>query len=250
MPPQGRRAPGYIPRFAGREWDSLTGSLLDDALRRLQDNYSGVPGGFFGITPSTIQAGVTADSRTEVEGWAAADHVHDAETATPVHAVGPVASEGTGTALMRADATIAMGIVEDPGDILVSDGDTAVALPVGDDRTVLMADSAEPAGLRWVKGAIWKMTHRTVDADTTITLEDTIVLFDAAGGAVSCFLPPAVDAEGRSFRIAKLNATGPPNVTVVPDGADTINGAASVTLVQQYNLVVVFSDGTQWYAFP
>lgn len=149
MPASNRRAPGYVPRFAGKTWDSLTGSLLDDALRRLQDGFSGVPGGFFGVLPEIIQAGVAADASVETQGWAAADHVHDVRTAAPSTPIGATTAEGSSAALLRADAAFRLGIVGSKGDILISNGTNPVALAVGADALQLVADATEASGLRW-----------------------------------------------------------------------------------------------------
>lgn len=134
--------------FAGRAWSTLLGVELDETFDDLvlsSNATQGIPG-----DPTTVQAGVEADPGT-IGGPtppALEDHVHDVETAAPSHPTGTTASEGIGSALMRADATVQQGIVTTKGDIL---GYSTVPsrVPVGADGEVLTADSGDPLGLSW-----------------------------------------------------------------------------------------------------
>lgn len=116
------------PKLTGRHPSDYARELYE-FLRKLYEETLGIPGGFIGTIATTIQAGVAAAAGALLSGWAAADHTHAVETTTPPNPTGPVASEGTGTALMRADATIKQGIVVARGELLGHDGTTAVALP-------------------------------------------------------------------------------------------------------------------------
>lgn len=142
------RFPGKIGSFAGRLWSSRLGLELDEALRKLAQGMAilqKTPG-----DPSTVQAGVTADAG---EGPAPAldDHVHAVETATPTNATAAAAAEGTGSALMRADATIRQGIVTTKGDLL-GYSTVPARVPVGSDGQALIADSTAAQGVSWGTG--------------------------------------------------------------------------------------------------
>lgn len=130
-----------FPQFRNR----LVGRSLPDSAQELQEylyevwRYTqGIPGGFLDTVATTIRAGVAATAGSVLASWAAADHTHDVETAAPSNATGVAASEGTGTALMRADATIR--------DIILA---TAAAEP---DGHVLQSNSGEALGVEWVPG--------------------------------------------------------------------------------------------------
>ena len=84
---------------------------------------------------------------------------------------------------------------------------------------------------------------RTLATSSILTDTDhfIIVAVDA-----STTLPYASTTIGREYIIKR---TGVEAVTVLPTGADTIDGAASSTLVNQYDSVKVVSDGTAWYKF-
>lgn len=143
-----------MPEFFGKAfasfvgpWSPAMGRQLDEAMQSLQAaviqlQRSPNP-------PSTIQAGVDADDSPSGSNVPALeDHVHDVDTAAPAHPTGTTAAEGTGAALMRADATIAQGIVTTKGDVLTY-GSAPARLGVGADGLVLTADSGETTGLQW-----------------------------------------------------------------------------------------------------
>lgn len=95
------------PPLPEREtWDTEESkTLLWRFLKWAARHSVGIPGGFLSRDPSTIQAGVDPDPGTREEGWAASDHVHDAETAAPA-GLSNSNTEGSGSALLRADAGI------------------------------------------------------------------------------------------------------------------------------------------------
>ena len=82
----------------------------------------------------------------------------------------------------------------------------------------------------------------TITTDTTLDETHHHVLCDTSSGPIVVTLPPSADHTGRPFVITNL---GPQNVTVVPDGSETINGASTQILVKP-NSMPILSDGTQW----
>ena len=58
-------------------------------------------------------------------------------------------------------------------------------------------------------------------------------------------LPTAVGISGREYQILKSDA-GANTVTVTPNGAEKINGAATFVLAAQYKTVRVISNGANW----
>jgi hypothetical protein len=139
------RFAGPVTRFAGRLWSSALGKELDDFLRGLGHGMAILQKA--PRTPTTVQAGVDAAPGS---GPAPAldDHQHDVETAVPSNPTGAAAAEGTGTALMRADATVQQGIVTTKGDLL-GYSTVPARVPVDTDGYVLTADSAQALGVKW-----------------------------------------------------------------------------------------------------
>lgn len=76
------------------------------------------------------------------------------------------------------------------------------------------------------------------------TNERNYVVADATNGAITVNLPPAADWVGLEIIVKKLD-TAANNVTVSPDGTETIDGASSYDLVNQWDTVTLYSDGTQ-----
>lgn len=146
---EGRRPATPAPRIVGRAPTDYARELEEFLQRLFAFTADGIPPGFTDTDPTEIQAGATADPGSETSGWAAADHTHEIATASPTYPTQKTADEGTGTALMRADAKIAQGIVTTKGDLLTHDGSTAERLAVGTALQVLTANAAQPTGLKW-----------------------------------------------------------------------------------------------------
>lgn len=145
---QGRRVGRKKVRVIGRTWNDVQRDIQEALDELLESNDDGIPPGFRDVTPEEVNAGDEGDPGTATQGWAAADHEHSVETAAPSNATGTAAAEGSGTALMRADATIEQGIVTTKGDLLGHSTDPA-RVPVGTDGQVLTADSGEALGVKW-----------------------------------------------------------------------------------------------------
>lgn len=79
-----------------------------------------------------------------------------------------------------------------------------------------------------------------VDADHTITL-GTFFKCDATGGAIALTLPPATNDDSRII-IVKKSDNSVNAVTVTAAGSDTIDGAATFVLSNQYEFVVLIND--------
>jgi len=100
------RFSGRVPTLSWRAWETVRAEL-EWFLRKLNDGNNAsqeTP-----ATPTTVQAGVAADPGDTLAA-ALSNHTHPSETAAPSNpvALGGSPSEGTGTALMRADATLVL----------------------------------------------------------------------------------------------------------------------------------------------
>jgi hypothetical protein len=89
------------------------------------------------------------------------------------------------------------------------------------DGTMLVVEGAATAtGLR--------LAIRTVTADTTLTADDFTVLVDATGGARTQTPLACADAPGQMLVVGKVDVSAN-NVVFNPAGADTVDGAATLT---------------------
>lgn len=62
---------------------------------------------------------------------------------------------------------------------------------------------------------------------------------------VSIFLPTAVGNIGRQINVRKY-VPGDKTITIVPNGAETINGKSSLIIKYQYTTVTLVSDNLNW----
>lgn len=96
------RWPGWVPKLSGRAWGANLAAEVERWMRRMSrgmSNLQRTPD-----TPTQIQAGVAANRGTG-PAIALDDHVHNIKTGQPL-GLANLNSEGSGTALLRADAGI------------------------------------------------------------------------------------------------------------------------------------------------
>jgi hypothetical protein len=83
-------------------------------------------------------------------------------------------------------------------------------------------------------------------ADYLATDSDYVILVDDTAGNVNITLPAALD-QGKRFIVMKIKSNAN-HVTVTPNGADTIQGSATMTLSAQYDEAYICADGVSiWY---
>lgn len=89
--------------------------------------------------------------------------------------------------------------------------------------------------------------HQAIDnTDSPYTVllnaNHNVVIVDASGGAVTVALPPVANWTDQFIIVKKTDATN--NITISPDGSETIDGSADHVLNTQYDFVMLFSDGS------
>jgi len=105
--------------------------------------------------------------------------------------------------------------------------------------------TASPASLLDVAGPI-ATAIATKTANYTATDTDSVLICDASSGALTVTLPSASGIAGRQYTIKRIN-TGTNVVTIAAASGETIDGAASVDLGSQYDVITVVSDGSNWW---
>jgi len=78
----------------------------------------------------------------------------------------------------------------------------------------------------------------------TATLDDEIISGDASGGNFTITLPTAVGNMDKDFTIVNIAATG--TVTIDGNAAETINGATTIALDNQWEFITFVSDNANW----
>jgi hypothetical protein len=81
----------------------------------------------------------------------------------------------------------------------------------------------------------------------TVTVQDRYVYVDATGAAATITLPLAASVPAGFTVGIKKKDSGGNAVTVARSGADTFDGATSISLAAQFNSCLLVSDGvSQW----
>jgi hypothetical protein len=89
-----------------------------------------------------------------------------------------------------------------------------------------------------VSGISYAITTQT-DSYLATSLDDVIVI---NGTDKIVTLPTAVGIEGKVYTIKNINAS---DVTITPDGSETIDGETTQT-ISQWSAIKIISDGSQW----
>lgn len=84
------------------------------------------------------------------------------------------------------------------------------------------------------------------DSPYSVATTDDIVSADATSGAIVLNLPASSGLSGRIIYFKRLDATAN-SISIVPNGAETIDGDASLLLVSQYDAFCLYSNGSNWF---
>jgi hypothetical protein len=90
---------------------------------------------------------------------------------------------------------------------------------------------------------------KTVTATYTLSVNDYIVAADATSASLDIDLPALADVqEGRAWVIYKKDTSGN-TVTIDPNGAETINGSATLVLSGAKQGVIIAKVGSEWITY-
>ena len=86
----------------------------------------------------------------------------------------------------------------------------------------------------------------TKSAAYTATANDETILANVSAGAFAITLPTAVGATGKTYIVKKIDSSAN-SVTVNTTSSQTIDGATSRLLTNQYDAIQVQGDGSNWF---
>lgn len=126
---------------------------------------------------------------------------------------------------------------------------------LGDTETLLLARQGEPAYTTDTKSfyihdgsdyLVPTMPIVTVTASSvTLDGQDTYILCDASSNNITVNLPAISGNAGRVFHIKKIDSSTN-TVTIDGNGSETIDGATTYTLNNQYTAVSVVAGASEW----
>ena len=85
----------------------------------------------------------------------------------------------------------------------------------------------------------------TVAAAYTATLDDDVIIANGNAAIVPVTLPAVASCVGKEYTIKAIDITNA--CTVVPDGAETIDGATPYTFLAANESITIKNNGTTWY---
>lgn len=89
-------------------------------------------------------------------------------------------------------------------------------------------------------------TTSSKSADFTADLTVDNYYVTTAGGAVTMTLPAASTADGHEYTVTKTNS-GTNTLTIDGNSSETINGATTLVMYEQYETVKIYCNGTEWF---
>jgi len=83
-------------------------------------------------------------------------------------------------------------------------------------------------------------------ANYTATSSDEVLTCDATSATITITLPTAVGITGKKYVIKRIDAHVTNEVIVDPNSTQTIDGATTLDIINQYDSVDIVSDGANW----
>lgn len=115
-------------------------------------------------------------------------------------------------------------------------------------KMTLGGDGTLTATNKVITGGAIQTPSATKTGNYTLTGTDSSIFGDATSGAITLTLPDATLAPGRLYRLKKIDSSAN-TVTVATTSSQTIDGATTYVLSNQYDSIVVLSDNANWKLF-
>ena len=123
----------------------------------------------------------------------------------------------------------------------------------GDGEVLLTADGGTNNAQLSVKGdhgvsttGAWYDKTTEVAVDITLNETNRLVTLDAALVPIGVALPALAGVLGCRYGIKKIDSSANA-ITINPNGAETIDGAATATLAAQYDSISISAGATEWH---
>jgi hypothetical protein len=148
----------------------------------------------------------------------------------------------------RTDNDFAIGANDLPTELIfqtVEDGGTAASV-----NLVIKADGnvginrSLPQSIVDINGSFGRVVSE-ISADGSVDSTHNVIKGNTSAGDVTITLPAVSNATNRIYTFIKTAAAN--TLTIDGDGAETINGNASLAYTNQYSRLTIVSNGTEWF---
>lgn len=158
-------------------------------------------------------------------------------------AAGAASGTGTGGVLSLSGGVSPAGT---GGELKLRTGDAALSDRMRVLSTGLVGiGSGIPLSTLDVQGSFGQQVT-SISSSTTADATAVVWLVNATGGSVTLTLPTAASAQRRVYHVKKTDSSLN-TVIVAGNGAETIDGSNTQSLIAQYESIQIVSDGTAWY---
>lgn len=128
-------------------------------------------------------------------------------------------------------------------DVKISELSDVTSLSGSDTLPVVQSGTTKEATVEQVRSF---KTNVSKTAAYTATLTDHFIDCDATSAAFSITLPAVASSSGKELIIKKIDSSANA-VTVDGNASETIDGATTYSLAQQYDSVTIYCDGSEWH---
>ena len=165
------------------------------------------------------------------------------------HIVFKASDAGVSREGLRLDGAVPEVVVNQTSDSLVnfrveSDKNTHMLYVDGGNDRVAINTSTPNSGFH-VNTSV-AFAGKAITQNYTATASDHMIFVNAGQSSITLSLPTAVGIAGRQYIIKRVDGNGQNQVTVDPNGSQTIEGDATRALTGQ-NSIVIVSDNSNWW---
>lgn len=87
--------------------------------------------------------------------------------------------------------------------------------------------------------------YANVTADYSMSSSDDVILANSTPSPINVYIPTAISAGGKEVTIKMVAGIEP--VTVIPSGAELIDGNGSYTITHRYESITLLSNNSNWF---
>jgi len=111
------------------------------------------------------------------------------------------------------------------------------------------ANNDDIANKKFVDDSFIKRKYKQVVISDYTVLDDDgyeVFCFECGAAARTLTLPTYADNIGRIIKVFRADSQAGGSLTIVPEGAETIDGQASIALPKQYEVLVLIAQSDEW----